>query len=157
MLDLISLYCQKIQSTNIDAAQLAAGINSREDNRLFRFYDRNADIGGPLKRDKVWWYTSFRDEKSQARYANFPVQPFETQLTNYTGKLTYQLSSRDKLMAYGQAGKKLQPFRQDTGTIGGPGGSRTFAFFDSANSTANQDYIGWVWKQILRRWTGRVS
>lgn len=142
---------QKIQSTNIDAAQLAAGINSREDNRLFRFYDRNADIGGPLKRDKVWWYTSFRDEKSQARYANFPVQPFETQLTNYTGKLTYQLSSREKLIAYGQAGKKLQPFRQDTGTIGGPGGSRTFAFFDSADSTANQDYIGWVWKGEYNR------
>lgn len=142
---------QKWQSTNIDAAQLLAGINSREDNRLFRFYDRNADVGGPLKRDRVWWYTSFRDEKSQARYANFPVQPFETRLTNYTGKLTYQLSTRQKLVAYGQAGKKLQPYRQDTGTIGGPGGSRTFAFFDTADSTANQDYIGWVWKGEYNR------
>lgn len=142
---------QKVQSTNIDDAQLVAGINSREDNRLFRFYDRNADIGGPIKRDKVWFYSSFRDEKSQARYANFPVQPFETRLTNYTGKLTYQLSNREKLIAYGQAGKKLQPFRQDTGTIGGPGGSRTFAFFDTADSTANQDYIGWVWKGEYNR------
>jgi hypothetical protein len=107
---------QKIQSTNIDAAQLAAGINSREDNRLFRFYDRNADIGGPLKRDKVWWYTSFRVEKSQARYANFPVQPFETQLTNYTGKHV----AIAEPVAYGRR-QEAPALRQDTGTIGGPG------------------------------------
>lgn len=137
---------EDIQSTNIDADLLASGVSSPEDNRLYRFYDRNADIGGPLKRDRIWWYTSVRDQKSQASYANFPERPFETQLTNLTGKGTWQLSANDKVVVYGQAGKKLQPYRQDTGTIGGPGGSRTFAFFESADSTAKQDYIGWVWK-----------
>lgn len=148
---------ERFQSTNIDAAQLASGIESTADNRLFRFYDRNADVGGPLKRDRVWWYTSFRDQKSEARYANFTVQPFETRLTNYTGKLTYQLSQKEKLIAYGQAGKKLQPYRQDTATIGGPGGSRTFAIFDSAEATANQDYIGWVWKMEYNRSLGSAG
>ena len=142
---------QRVQSTNIDDGQLAAGVASTDDNRLYRFYDRNADIGGPVKRDRLWWYTSVRDEKSQARYANFPERPFETRLTNLTGKATLQLSNADKVILYGQAGKKLQPYRQDTGTIGGPGGSRTFAFFDSAESTANQDYIGWVWKSEFNR------
>lgn len=148
---LVNYENEKLQSTNIDAAQLASGIESTADNRLYRFYDRNADIGGPLKKDRLWWYSSFRDEKSQARYANFTVRPFETRLTNYTGKLTYQLSSKEKLIAYGQAGKKLQPYRQDTATIGGPGGSRTFAIFDSEEATANQDYIGWVWKTEYNR------
>lgn len=137
---------ERLQSTNIDADLLARGVSSPDDNRLYRFYDRNADIGGPLKRNRVWWYTSVRDQKSQARYANFPERPFETQLTNLTGKGTWQGSPNDKVIAYGQAGKKLQPFRQDTGTIGGPGGSRTFAFFETADSTAKQDYLGWVWK-----------
>lgn len=143
---LINYQHEDIQSTNIDADLLASGVSSPEDNRLYRFYDRNADIGGPLKRDRIWWYTSVRDQKSQASYANFPERPFETQLTNLTGKGTWQLSSNDKFVVYGQAGKKLQPYRQDTGTIGGPGGSRTFAFFETAASTAKQDYIGWVWK-----------
>lgn len=137
---------EDIQSTNIDAALLARGVSSPQDNRLHQFYDRNADVGGPLKRDRIWWYTSFRDERSQARYANFPVRPFETRLINYTGKMTYQVSANDKVIAYGQAGKKLQPYRQDTATIGGPGGSRSFGIFENENATANQDYIGWVWK-----------
>ena len=137
---------EDMQSTNIDAALLARGVASPQDNRLHQFYDRNADIGGPMKRDRVLWYTSFRDERSQARYANFPVRPFETRLINYTGKLTFQASDSDKLIAYGQAGKKLQPYRQDTATIGGPGGSRSFGQFENENATANQDYIGWVWK-----------
>jgi carboxypeptidase family protein len=137
---------ETIQSSDIDAAQLAQGVASTTDNRLHQFYDRNADAGGPFVRDKLWWYGSYRDERSQARYPNFTVQPFETRLTNYTGKLTTQLTSKDKLVLYGQAGKKLQPYRQDTALIGGPGGSRSFALFSSADATANQDYIGWVWK-----------
>src|SRR5262249_29953314 len=133
-------------STNIDEALLARGVASTADNRLHQFYDVNADVGGPLARDRAWWYTSFRDERSQARYANFPVRPFETRLTNYTGKTTFQASAADKFIAYAQGGKKLQPYRQDTATIGGPGGSRSFALFSSADATANQDYYGWVWK-----------
>jgi hypothetical protein len=142
---------ESIQSTNIDAELLARGVESTADNRLHQFYDFNADIGGPLRRDRVWWYTSFRDEQSQARYANFPVRPFETRLVNYTGKLTVQLSPNDKLIAYGQAGKKLQPYRQDTATIGGPGGSRSFGQFTDEKATANQDYIGWIWKGEYNR------
>ena len=142
---------ESIQAHNIDAALLARGVESTADNRLHQFYDLNADVGGPLKRDRVWWYTSFRDEQSQARYANFPIRPFETRLINYTGKLTVQLSANDKLIAYGQAGKKLQPYRQDTATIGGPGGSRSFGLFDNEDATANQDYIGWIWKGEYNR------
>ena len=38
---------EDVQSTNIDAALLARGVASPQDNRLHQFYDRNADIGGP--------------------------------------------------------------------------------------------------------------
>jgi hypothetical protein len=142
---------EKIQSHNIDADQLARGVASTADNRLHQFYDRGADVGGPVKRDRVWWYAAGRDLRSQARYANFPAKPFETRLYNVTAKGTAQLSPNDKLIGYGQAGKKLQPFRQDTATVGGPGGSRSFGLFDSTDATANQDYIGWVWKGEYNR------
>jgi hypothetical protein len=148
---LMNYESESIQSFDIDAAQLAKGVASTSDNRLHQFYDRNVDAGGPLVHDRLWWYGSFRDERSQARYPNFTVQPFETRLTNYTGKLTNQLGAKDKLVLYGQAGKKLQPYRQDTALIGGPGGSRSFALFSNADATANQDYIGWVWKGEYNR------
>jgi hypothetical protein len=148
---------EDIQAHDIDADQIARGIASDSDNRLHQFYDHNVDFGGPFRRDSLWFYTSFRDERSQARYPNFPVQPFETRLTNYTGKATYQLSSSEKLILYGQAGKKLQPYRQDTALIGGPGGSRSFALFSSSDATANQDYIGWVWKGEYNRTLGNAA
>ena len=65
---------ESIQAHNIDDGQIARGIASRTDNRLHSFYDRSADAGGPLKRDRLWWYTSVRDLKSQARYPNFPIR-----------------------------------------------------------------------------------
>jgi hypothetical protein len=142
---------ESIQGRNIDADQIARGVASDSDNRLHQFYDRSADIGGPLKRDRLWWYAAVRDLRSQARYANFPIRPFETRLYNFTGKLTAQLGPKDKLILYGQTGKKLQPYRQDTATVGGPGGSRSFALFDNTDATANQDYIGWVWKGEYNR------
>ena len=148
---------ENLQSYDIDAAQLAQGVASTSDNRLHQFYDRNADAGGPLMKDKLWWYSSYRDERSQARYPNFTIRPFETKLTNYTGKATYQLSSADKLILYGQGGKKLQPYRQDTALIGGPGGSRSFALFSSQDATANQDYYGWVWKGEYDRVLGNAA
>lgn len=148
---LVNFEAESIQSYDIDADQIARGVASRSDNRLHQFYDASADIGGPLKRDRLWWYTAVRDLRSQARYPNFPIKPFETRLYNYTGKATLQLSTKDKFILYGQAGKKLQPYRQDTATVGGPGGSRSFALFDNADATANQDYIGWVWKGEYNR------
>lgn len=142
---------EKIQSFNIDADQIARGASSKTDNRLNSYYDRNVDIGGPVMKDRLWWYTSVRDQKMQVRYPNFPVGPFQTRLTNITGKGTYQLSTNNKLIVYGQAGKKLQPNRLGTATIGGPGGSRSFAIHESADSTEGQDYLGWVYKGEYNR------
>ena len=80
------------QSFNIDSAQVAAGVSGggglepRDVNRLNSYRDLNADIGGFLKKDSVWWYASVRSLDSAARYTNFPVKPHETHLGNFTIK-----------------------------------------------------------------------
>ncbi len=57
---------EDFQSYNIDAAQIAAGVTggggleARDTNRLSSYSDKNADIGGFLKKDKAWWYASVR-------------------------------------------------------------------------------------------------
>ncbi|MGE0816051.1 MAG: TonB-dependent receptor [Vicinamibacterales bacterium] len=139
---------ESIQRTNIDNS--AVELCPRSDcgeltpsdlNRIYRYYDFNGDAGGYLKKDTLWWYGSYRKQNVQGRLPNFPVKPFETGLTNYTGKLTYAISQNNKLTAYGMWGNKHQPNRLDTFRIGA-----TAARHNSADSTWNQDYWAHTYK-----------
>ena len=83
---------ENVQSRNIDADQIklglkaGGGLTETDLNRLHSYYDLNGDVGGYLKPDKLWWYGSLRDQKVQSLLPNFPVQPFETHLSNISAK-----------------------------------------------------------------------
>ncbi|HUU36485.1 MAG TPA: TonB-dependent receptor, partial [Vicinamibacterales bacterium] len=137
-----------IQRTNIDNSFVAlcprsdcGELTPSDLNRIYRYYDLNGDIGGYLKKDTLWWYGSVRNQNVQGRLPNFPVKPFETGLTNYTGKLTYAVSQNNKLTAYAMWGNKSQPNRLDTFRIGA-----TSARHNSADSTWNQNYWAHTYK-----------
>jgi hypothetical protein len=141
---------QNIQSRNIDASQIALGVKGggglgpTDLNRLHSYHDLNGDIGGYVKLDKLWWYSSLRDQDAQSLLPNFPVKPFETHLQNITGKATYAVNSNNKLVGFAQWGRKVQPNRLDTFLI-----AATTAIHNSAASTWNQNYwahtykVGW--------------
>ena len=65
------------QSHNIDGSQIALGaagsqgVPPREANRLQHYHDVNADAGGFIKRDHLWWYTSVRHQSRSARQYSF--------------------------------------------------------------------------------------
>ncbi|MBP7778445.1 MAG: TonB-dependent receptor [Acidobacteria bacterium] len=137
-----------IQRTNIDNSFVSlcprsdcGELTPSDLNRISRYYDLNGDIGGYLKKDKLWWYGSARNQNVQGRLPNFPVKPFETGLTNYTGKLTYAVSQNNKLTAYAMWGNKSQPNRLDTFVVGA-----TAARHNSADSTWNQNYWAHTYK-----------
>jgi hypothetical protein len=136
-----------VQSSNIDAAQIAAGLKgsatlpATELNRMHRYYDLNGDLGGFLKKDTVWWYGSLRQQDIQSVLPNFPVKPFETGLKNVSAKGTYAINPNNKLIGYGMWGQKYQPNRLDTYLIGA-----TAAIHNSADSTLNQQYWGHTYK-----------
>jgi len=138
---------EKIQSRNIDAAQIGLGLKAgggltpTDLNRLHKYYDLNADAGGYIKTDKLWWYGSVRDQDVQSLLPNFPVKPFETHLGNVSGKATYALSTNNKLVGYGQWAKKTQPNRLDTFLI-----AATAAIHNSVDSTWNQAYWAHTYK-----------
>ena len=138
---------ESIQSRNTDADQIARGLTAggglqpSDLNRLFKYHDVNAGAGGRITRDRLWWYGSIRDQYVSARIPNFPVKPHPTRLTNYGGKGTYNLSTNNKLIAYGQAGRKHQPLRQDSFLLG-----NTVGINVNEDSTWEQLYWGWVWK-----------
>ena len=47
-----------MQSDNSNASLLAAGLKAR--NKIDTVYDLNADLGGPIIKDRLWFYSTFR-------------------------------------------------------------------------------------------------
>ncbi|MEO8682127.1 MAG: TonB-dependent receptor [Vicinamibacterales bacterium] len=137
-----------IQGRNIDdsATFLCPGgrcgnLQPSDLNRLESYRDLNGDVGGYVKKDKIWWYTSLRDQKVLGALPNFPVKPFETHLRDVTVKGTYAMTLNNKVTGYASWGQKHQPNRLDTFVIGA-----SAARHNSADSTWNQDYWGHTYK-----------
>ena len=63
---------RSLEATNIDSGQIARGVSggpgldARDVNRLERFRDFNADVGGFLKKNKAWWYGAYRSYGGRA-------------------------------------------------------------------------------------------
>ena len=69
-----------------------AGIDARDTNRVELWRDFNVDGGGFIKRDKLWWYGSYRRTRSDLQKVNFPVKPQVIFVIHRTGKATYNLT-----------------------------------------------------------------
>jgi hypothetical protein len=89
-----------------------------------RYRDINGQLGGPFIKDRLWYFTSFRDQFTALTTAMYdkpagqggtPGQPFSTQTTDYTIKLNYQPSHTSTLAFMTQWGRKYQPYRFGSG------------------------------------------
>src|SRR5437867_5287709 len=89
-------------------------------NETSKYRDSNINVGGPIKKDKVWWYFSYRNQKTSVGQPNFigPISGtlFDTKLWNPSGKTTYQINQNNKLIGYYQWGQKEQPNRLPSAT-----------------------------------------
>ena len=138
---------ENIQARNTDDDQIRRGLTAggglqpSDLNRLTKYHDINIGAGGRIVRDRLWYYGSFRNQYVAARLPNFPVAPHPTELTNYGGKGTYNITQNNKLIGYAQAGKKHQPLRQDSFLLGNTTGINV-----AEDSTWEQLYWGWVFK-----------
>ncbi len=143
----------KLQAHNMTAEQARPNTGIPMDgNRLYRYRNLNLGLGGPVLKDKVWFFGARLYQQNQV------LQPpggvisdgtvFKTQLDNYTGKATYQLNANNKLVAYYQYGKKSQPNRVDAQTVSTP-------IHASADSTVLQASPSWVYKGEYNRTMGQ--
>ena len=76
------------------------GLDARDVNRLQRFRDFTARRGGYLKKDKAWWYGAYRSTAVAQRYPWLLDTAAELEAEVGTGKVTYLLSPRQKLVGY---------------------------------------------------------
>src|ERR1043166_8380862 len=95
-----------------DPATNPGGAIRDHSNELDTYHDFNINIGGPIAKDKVWWYFSHRYQFNAVGQPHFtgPIagQLFNTSLWNPSGKVTYQVNQNNKLIGYYQWGQKAQ-------------------------------------------------
>ena len=117
-------------------------------NETLKYRDTNINIGGPIKKDKVWWYFSYRNQKTSVGQPNFigaiAGTPFDTLLWNPSGKVTYQLNQNNKLIGYYQWGQKEQPNRLPQAALN----------YTSLEGTNKQLSGSWIYKG---EWNGTLN
>jgi hypothetical protein len=106
-------------------------------NKFTSLKDFYGEVGGPIIRDRLWYYASHRDASSGnfipgfVRLADREQVEFYTKLQDPTVKMTYQVTQNNKLEGMFQVGRKWQPYRT---------GSR----YVPLESTQNQDSMSLV-------------
>jgi Carboxypeptidase regulatory-like domain len=97
-----------LASDNVDDDLRAQGITAGT--RLLKLNDINGDAGGPIVRDRLWWFVSAREYTTFEQVIDFP-KDFKSNLRNYTARTNYQLGSGNQLSGFWTYNRKFQPNR----------------------------------------------
>jgi len=89
------------------------------DPTLQKLYDLNANVGGPVMKDRLWYFGSVRQYHTTEATAGYTTvnsdgsltNPFESNLRNYTASAKYQINKNNQLSAFWTYNKKFQPHR----------------------------------------------
>jgi len=139
----VDWYNNSLQGSNIPDAVIARGVRAHS-NEIDRYRDMAINVGGPIKKDKIWWFGTYRTQFNAVAEPRFNFdQTFDTTLWNPVGKGTYQVNQKHKLIGYYQWGQKVQPNR-----------ILQAATYDTAGPTSRQDSGSWVWKA---EWNATLS
>jgi hypothetical protein len=106
----------KFQSNNVNQKLLDRGYVAGS-NKNTHYDDFNLEAGGPIMKDKLWFYGSFSHNYAGTFIPGFVSEKsgeqavYFTRLDNPTLKLTYQLNEPMKLEFVEQLNRKWQPYR----------------------------------------------
>lgn len=112
---------QKLQAENITDELIAEGVVGTNVIRNIKDYGFN--MGGPLFKDKAWWWMSYgvQDIKTNNLYG----VPDDTLLQNYAAKINLQLVPENRFEAFAHVGGKEKFGRSSSLTF--PGGWHQFS------------------------------
>ncbi len=97
--------------TNVDSGTASRGDPAGQPNLIF--WEGHAELGGPLKTDKAWFYVAANHFKINKAVSGVS-QNLATDLglfKNYTTKESYKPSSKDTIVGYYQWAYKVKPLR----------------------------------------------
>jgi len=109
-------YWDSFTGDNVTDELRAQGIT---DPTLYKLRDFNADVGGPVLKDKLWYFGSIRNYTTVDVTPNYTTvnsdgslkNPFDSNLRNYTASGKYQVNKNNTLAAFWTYNKKFQPHR----------------------------------------------
>lgn len=140
-------YNNSLQTSNIPDSAIARGVR-KGGNEIDKYYDTAINVGGPIVKDKLWWFATYRQQSNAVAQPTFQGElaskTFDTKLWNPIGKLTYQANQNNKIIGYYQWGQKLQPNRLPFNTY----------TYTKESQTNKQDSGSWVYKG---EWNSTVS
>jgi hypothetical protein len=130
----------KLQGNNLSADLAARGI--RNTNGIQHLYDENFTIGGPIKKDKIWFFAATRGSGNQnlvagAYFNSTQGTPFYTPdlsrpayrrewLKSQGQRITWQISPRNKVSAFAD----VQSFQvRGTGALVAPESQTAWSFW----------------------------
>jgi hypothetical protein len=138
-----------MEAHNIDQQQIDKGLTGssalsvNDLNRLTVFKDFDADLGGFVVKDRLWWYGAARHTVTGQRYPTLVDDVQDTTVPVYTGKVTYNLTANQKFIGFYQHANKHQP--DYLGAILISGGRATPAIMH-ANTVWDSTFPTNVWK-----------
>ena len=101
---------------NIDDDTRARGFTGQPN---LKFWEAHFDLGGPIKRDKAWFYAAYNAFTIDKVISGVSRQFTDlAEFENYTVKGTYRASQKDTLVGYYQWGTKNKPRRGLSSTVG---------------------------------------
>lgn len=157
--DLIGAYQPgRLQASNIDSYLRGKGV-SGPGNQLVAIYDVFADLGGRIKRDKLWFYGAWRENDRKQHVGNLyedsvlvpgvglqgnGISPVDDHpIGNQTMKVTYQASPKYKLIGfYMRNAEVLYSLSAENQQASPP--------FNPYKSGNNLDYVPWQAKLELQ-------
>ena len=91
------------QFSNLTGDLIKRGLQTPDS--VAKIYDVNASLGGPIKRDTLWFFGSYRNVGNDNIVANsfYPDGSpgiYDQRVRNYTLRLTWQVNPRNKITAY---------------------------------------------------------
>jgi hypothetical protein len=143
MLNNLTYQQESFVADNVDAALTTRGGTGQPN---IKFWEGHTDIGGPIKRDKLWFFGAYNHFKIDKQISGVPrniatdLGVFDNEVT----KETWKVSKEDTIIGYFQWGRKQKPFRGLSTTV-------------SPEAAQPQDSVSWVFKvQHQRVWSNRL-
>ena len=127
---------------NLDDETAARGFTGQPN---LLFWEGHTDVGGPIKRDRVWFFVAYNHFKIDKIISGVPAEFSDLGVfDNFTIKGTGKLTQNDTLIGYYQWGRKFKPRRGLSVTVG-------------PETILAQDSRSWMYNgQHQRVWTNRM-